>query len=115
MRLRKRLLSITLLALVFSLTVTQMNTSAAAQITNRSLTLQAGTTDGGSKPGGVVKHYFAFTLPTGGSVGSVQFLYCTTASGSCTTPTGLVTTSATLASQSGAAGFTIVNTTNGSP
>src|SRR5579862_1284931 len=66
----------------------------AAQITNRSLTLQAGATDGGSKPSGVVNHLFTFTIATTASVGSIQFLYCTIASGTCTTPTGLLTTSA---------------------
>jgi hypothetical protein len=93
----------------------QANNAYAAQITNRSLTLQAGANDGGSKPGGVVNHLFQFTVPTTGNVGSIKFLYCTTASGTCTTPTGLVTTTATSGSQSGATGFTIVNTTNGSP
>ena len=88
---------------------------SAAQITSRSLTLQAGTTDGGSKPGGVVNHFFSFTVPTTGNVGSIQFLYCTLAAGTCTTPTGLVTTSATMGTQSGATGFTLVNTTNGAP
>jgi hypothetical protein len=34
--------------------------ASAAQITARSLTLEAGATDGGSKPGGTVKHYFQF-------------------------------------------------------
>jgi hypothetical protein len=89
--------------------------SYAAQITTRSLTLEAGATDGGSMPGGVVDHTFDFTVPTTGNVGSIEFEYCTTAAGACTTPTGLLTTSATLDAQSGAAGFTIVNTTNGSP
>jgi hypothetical protein len=86
------------------------NNVSAAQITTRSLTLQAGATDGGSKPGGVVKHFFQFTLPAVGnpSVGSIQFLYCTTASGTCTEPTGLVTANATLGSQNGATGFSIV-------
>jgi hypothetical protein len=90
-------------------------TAHAAQITSRSLTLQAGVTDGGSKPGGVVKHFFAFTLPGGSTVGSIKFQYCTTASGTCTMPTGLVTTSATLGAETGATGFSMVNTTNGSP
>jgi hypothetical protein len=90
--------------------------SAATQITSRSMTLIAGASDGGSKPSGVVNHSFAFTVPTGGSVGSIQFLYCTTASvAACVTPTGLTTTSATLNSQTGATGFTMVNTTNGAP
>jgi hypothetical protein len=99
-----------------SVTVTlQGHVAYAAQITARSLTLQPGATDGGSKPGGVVKHFFGFTLPGGNTVGSIQFLYCTTASGTCTMPTGLVTTSAALGAETGVTGFTMVNTTNGAP
>lgn len=90
--------------------------ASAAQITSRSLTLQAGVSDGGSKPGGVVNHYFQFTVPGGSNVGSIRFLYCTTASGACTTPTGLVTTNATLSSESGITGFSIdTDDVNGSP
>ena len=89
--------------------------ASAAQITTRSLTLQAGATHGGSRPGGIVNHLFNFTVPGGSSVGSVKFEYCTTASGTCTTPTGLVTTSASLGSETGATGFTMVNATNGAP
>jgi len=88
---------------------------SAAQITNRGLTLQAGVTDAGSKPGGVVNHLFDFTVAGGSNVGSIQFQYCTTASGACTMPAGLVTTAATIGSQSGATGFTMVNATNGAP
>lgn len=91
-------------------------TANAAQITSRSLTLVAGPTDGGSKPNGVVHHLFNFTIPGGApTIGSIQFLYCTTASGTCTMPPGLVTTSSTLSSQTGATGFTIQNGTNGAP
>jgi hypothetical protein len=93
-----------------------LQTVSAAQITSRSLTLQTGAGGvGGSLAGGVVNHLFSFTIPGGGNVGSIQFLYCTTASGTCTTPTGLVTTAAALTGQTGATGFTIVNTTNGAP
>jgi hypothetical protein len=88
---------------------------SAAQITTRTLTLQAGASDGGSKPGGVVNHLYNFTLPTAGSVGSIKFEYCVTASGACVTPDGLVTTAATMGNQTGATGFTLVNTTNGAP
>lgn len=91
------------------------STASAAQITLRSLTLQAGVSDGGSKAGGVVNHLFQFTLPGGSSVGSVKFEYCMLAAGACTTPAGLVTTSATLGTQTGATGFTLDNTTNGAP
>jgi hypothetical protein len=75
------------------------------------------TADGGSKASGVVNHFFQFTLPNVGSVnvGSIKFEYCTIAIGSCTTPTGLDTTNATYGSESGATGFSLVNTTNGAP
>jgi len=92
-----------------------VRTVSAAQLTTRTLTLQAGVTDAGSMPGGVVNHLLSFTTATTASIGSIQFLYCTTASGTCTTPTGLDSTAATLGSQSGATGFTINNTTNGAP
>lgn len=95
--------------------ITLIPNVSAAQIVNRSLTLQSGTNDGGSKPGGIVRHLFSFTLPGGSSVGSIRFEYCTTASGTCTLPTGAVTTAATLGAETGATGFTIVNTTNGAP
>jgi hypothetical protein len=91
------------------------NSVNAAQITTRSLTLQAGASSGGSKPGGVVKHRFDFTIPSSTSVGSIKFTYCTIAAGVCTTPTGLVTSTATLDAQSGATGFTLTNTVNGTP
>jgi hypothetical protein len=102
-----------------------LHNADAAQITARSLTLESGGAsapyngNGGSMPGGVVKHLFQFTLPTSGNVQSIQFNYCTTpadtGSLTCITPTGLVTTSATLLAQNGATGFSMVNTTNGAP
>jgi hypothetical protein len=90
---------------------------SAAQITARKLTLQAGATDGGSKPNGNVNHFFEFTVPTTGTaIGSIKFEYCTTASGTCTMPVGLVTSSATIGSEgANATGFGIVTTTNGAP
>ncbi|HSE61428.1 MAG TPA: hypothetical protein VLA88_04000 [Candidatus Saccharimonadales bacterium] len=105
----------TLVAALLVAQVFMPDPAAAAQITNRSLTLQAGATDGGSKPGGVVNHFFQFTVPGGSTVGSIKFEYCTTAAGTCTVPTGLVTTSATLNSETGITGFTINNSTNGAP
>jgi hypothetical protein len=93
----------------------QTNTANAAQITTRSLKLVAGPTDGATLAGGIVKHEFAFTLPTGGNVGSIKFTYCTIATGSCTMPPGLVTTSAALDSEAGITGWTVNNTTNGAP
>lgn len=89
-------------------------TASAGQITVRSLTLQAGASDGGSKPGGVVNHLFTFTVPNvgGGNIGSIQFQYCLAAAGTCAHPSGLVTTSTTLGgTQTGASGFTLNNST----
>lgn len=91
------------------------STASAAQITNRKLTLMANGTVGGSTPGGVVHHAYSFTVPTSGNIGSIQFQYCTTASGTCTMPTGLVTTSATIGGSTGIVFSTINATTNGSP
>jgi hypothetical protein len=115
---RKLLTGALSIAAIVATVLTQVfppNIVSAAQITTRSLTLQAGASDGGSKPGGVVNHLFNFTVPGGSNVGSIQFQYCTTASGACTMPTGLVTTSATLGTETGATGFSMVNTTNGTP
>lgn len=75
-----------------------------------------GINDGGSMPGGVVRHHFNFTIPSGSNLGSIRFQYCTLAAGTCTMPTGLVTTAATLDFQDATVnGFTLNNTTNGAP
>lgn len=116
MRVNGRVIVCTVLTVaVLGATISQGFVSAA-QITIRSLTLQAGATDGGSKPSGVVNHLFNFSVPSSAGVGSVKLEYCTTASGTCTMPTGLLTTSATLGANSGAiSGLSLVNTTNGAP
>jgi hypothetical protein len=117
------IVGVTLLGIIGVSALPSHNVSAA-QITNRSLTLQAGATDGGSKPSGNVNHYFQFTVPSVGntSIGSIKFLYCTTASGppatpsACTTPAGLNTGSATLdETGSAATGFSINTSTAGAP
>lgn len=89
------------------------NTSAAAQITDRTMTLVGEGTTGGSTPDAVVNHKFEFTVPTTADVGSIKFLYCTVPGAptdSCTTPIGADASSATLFSQSGngATPFTMV-------
>jgi len=79
----------------------------AAQITDRSLLLIAGTTDGASEPGGIVNHKFSFTLPTAGTVGSLLFEYCTTAADvgalTCIAPTGMSASAATFGNETGSA------------
>ena len=108
------------LAVFISLALISLDTpghTSAAEIQPRSLTLQAGASAGGSDPGGVVNHLFAFTLPTSSAIQTIEFHYCTVASGTCSTPAGLSTTAATLGSATSSAlsGFTLTNTTNGDP
>ena len=119
-RFKGTLLTAVAFVLVFS--AIPFDTANAAQITSRSLTLSAGASDGGSKPGGVVQHRFKFTIPNagGGAVGSIKFQYCTTAANSsvsptCVTPTGLSTTSSTLVNEVGSTGWTLNNGVNGEP
>jgi hypothetical protein len=109
-----------LLFFVFAVAGSWPHNVSAAQITNRSLTLETGASgDAGSKPGGSVKDELKFTVTVGSNVGSIVFNYCLTAAdvgaATCVIPTGLHTTSATLDAQSGATGFSMVNTTDGSP
>lgn len=108
--LKKRLLQvISVLTVAFLACLYPAAIANAAQLTGRSLTL------GSSAVSTSTTHKFDFVIPSTDSIGSIKFLYCTAASGTCTTPTGLTTTSATLDAQSGETGFTVVNTTNGSP
>lgn len=112
-RVRGRLLFMCL-AFVFATVASAYSapTVSASQITTRSLTLQPVGTVGGSTPGGVVNHFFQFTLPNVGTpnVGSIKFLYCTTAAdptggNACVAPTGMSVTGANLGAQVGATGF----------
>lgn len=105
---------VTLVAVLTAQAALFSNVSNAAQITSRSLTLQAGAGgDGGSMPGGVVNHLFTYTIPSTSAIGSIQFQYCTTAAdvgaSTCTPPTGLDTSTATLNSASGVTGLTMVH------
>lgn len=100
--------------------VLQTPVALAAQITNRSLTLRANGTDGGSAPGAAghfANHFFQLTLPGGSTVGSIKFEYCTTAANSvaipaCVTPTGLDLSTATLGTENGVTGFSINHISN---
>jgi hypothetical protein len=75
----------------------------AAQITVRSLAI------GSAIPSATTTNLFTFTVPTTGTVGSIGFQYCTTASGTCSTTAATtgVSSGATLTGQSGATGFTL--------
>lgn len=102
----------------------------AAQITERSLTLEGvGSTAagsityvGGSTPGGVVNHHFKWKVGENHTLGSIKIEYCATADDlilpTCTVPTGLVTNGGptNLAANTGdVTGFTLNKTTNGIP
>lgn len=119
MRVSGRVILSIILVLATFVSAYQTPDAAALTLTNRSLTLQANGTVGGTVAGGIVHHEYKFTVKTAGNVGSIKFQYCTTAADaplqSCTMPSGLVTTSALTGTQTGATGFTMNNTTNGSP
>lgn len=68
-----------------------------------------------SQAGVMSNHVVSATTATASSIGSIKFEFCTTATGACVVPTGVVTTSASLAGQTGAVGFTMVNAVNGAP
>lgn len=101
-----RALSVVALAAFISVQSFVMTSSTyAAQINTRSLTLQANGTTGGSTPGGVVNHFFQFTVPTAASVGSIKFEYCTTAAdvgtATCVAPAGIEVGTPGVGSESG--------------
>lgn len=60
-----------------------------------------------------VSDTFNFTTAVTGTIATVEFLYCTTASGACTTPTGLVTTAGVQGTVTGLSTSTSAFTTNG--
>lgn len=103
------------------------HTASATQIPSpRSLTLIAGTDgpdadslpDGGSQPGGHVKHKFSYTIPSANDLGSIKYQYCTTAAPvpngtGCIAPAGIDLSGASVESDAGTiAGFTTVVTSN---
>lgn len=114
-----------LIAVVFAIgTITTFlghTPTYAAQIENRKLTLETGAGGvGGSTPGGAVRHHFTFDLASAGTLGSIKFEYCATASLIACNPaadTDAVTTGATFGSETGSdvTGFSINNTTAGAP
>lgn len=102
---------LTLVAVSLAQAALPVNYASAAQITVRSLQLQAGASgDGGSMPGGTVNHLFTFTLPTSTAIGSLLFQYCTTAAdvgaSTCIAPTGIDVSTATLGASTGVTGLT---------
>lgn len=76
----------------------------AARLENRSVRI------GSSKASVTTSHIFSFTVPTGGTVGSIVFEYCSNTpifGQPCTAPNGLDVSLATIDSQSGITGFTV--------
>lgn len=110
-----RLLSVFSLIGAISVQALFQSPAYAAQITKRSLTLQANGSNGGSAPGVAVNHKFSFTLPGGSAVGSVKFEYCTTAAdvgtATCQTPPGMSALAATFSSTTGITDYLLSPTT----
>lgn len=102
---------LTLIGIVSFQSLLQPSAYAAAQITVRSLTLQANGLNGGSKPGAVVNHLFGFTLPTAGDIGSIKFEYCTAAadvgSQTCQAPNLMDASAASLGAATGINGMSV--------
>lgn len=100
-------------------TILPASVANAEQIATRSLELRDGDNNtlgqnGGSRPSGVVDHFFTFTLGSANqSIGSIQFQYCTTAAdvggATCVPPTGLDVSQAgtVLSTTTGVTGLTI--------
>lgn len=114
----KGLLLVTLFMCASMVSLFISATAQAAQITTRSLTLLSSTDGktGGSTPSGSTYYIagsnpnekFTFTLPTSGTLGSIQFQWCTTpVQTACTAPTGMDASAATYGAESGATGFSI--------
>jgi len=81
----------------------------ADSLISRSVTI------GSSMAGANTFHRYDFTLPTAGTLGSIELEYCSNTpfvGTACTAPTGLDMTGATLAAQSGATGFSIDSSSN---
>ena len=94
------------IAIVIAVAILPLLTSTAnaAQLTNRKLTLVANGAVGGSTPAGTVNHQFTFNVPTAGTLGSIKFEYCTTASvATCVAPTDMDATGATFGNETGSA------------
>lgn len=105
--------AIVLALALIGLPIAAENPVAAAQITNRKITL------GNSAPSPTTTSYtFNFTVPTTGTIiKSASFTACTTASGVCSPVAGFSNTGVTLAQPvnlGNASGWTVDNTTAGS-
>ena len=109
MKIKSITTKIVFLGLAALYAVSPLGVNAAGQVTSRSDTM------GSSAASVTTTHQIGFTTATGANIGSIGFVFCTTAYTSCVTPIGLSTTSATLSAQTGATSFSMVNTTNGAP
>lgn len=69
---------------------------------------------GSSSPSANTFHEFTFTIPSSGTIGSIEFEYCSNSpfiDDPCTAPAGLDISSTTLANQTGLTGFSIHGST----
>lgn len=83
--------------------------ASAAPLLNRNIII------GSSQAGATTFHRYNFTLPTAGTLGSIEFEYCVNTpfvGTTCATPAGLDVTGATIATQTGATGFNVHGSTS---
>lgn len=92
---RRTLSLVAVLALVFSLAGGIFDPTSAAAIDARKVTI---SNSAGAAT--AVEHDYSFDPPGAGTIGEIEFLYCTTATGGCTAPTGLTVTAFTLDAES---------------
>jgi hypothetical protein len=107
----------------------QFQIANAAQITSRSLQLEANSSaltnkkPTGSAPSvtghaddtGKANHHFKFTVTTTSGIRSIGFQYCTTATGTCTAPTDLTASGGSLGTTVGLAGSPTYNSAVSAP
>lgn len=96
--------SILLASLVLIAPVLWVNTAHASQLLDRAIVV------GSSLPSINTRHDFSFTIATVGTIGSIEFEYCTNSplvGSPCTVPAGLNVSAAVITSQAGETGFSI--------
>lgn len=110
MRWNGKKVSIKLLALLVAVApLFIVHKADAGVLTPRSVEIASSTESA------ITSHTFDFTVPTAGSIGSIEFEYCSNdpfVGAACTAPTGLSLSGAGIASQSGETGFSIHPSSN---
>lgn len=109
MKFSAKRLGVLLMAFVYGCFLFPVDTVEAAQLTARSVRI------GSSNTSVITQHQFSFNLISVGSIGSIEFEYCSNSpliGTPCTAPLGLDVSTAVLSSQTGETGFIVDPATN---